>query len=200
MTVEPIANPRKTPRQARAEATVEAIEQAAARILVQGGIEALNTNRIAEVAGVSVGSLYQYFPNKTAIMGALIRRKRARLLDGLRAAVASDAPPNTHMRRLILAFIHHQTGWPQLAQALDRAEVFLPLDEETRRFEAEILSILLPPVTAFGPDDPALAARDIMALCRGMVEAALLRGETDAEAICARLLPAITGYLKASSA
>jgi AcrR family transcriptional regulator len=57
-------NPRKTPRQARARATFDAILEAAARILVNEGYDRLNTNRIAEIAGVSVGTLYQYFPTK----------------------------------------------------------------------------------------------------------------------------------------
>jgi AcrR family transcriptional regulator len=63
------AGPRKTPRQARARATVDAIVLAAAPILRSDGPEALNTNRIAEVAGVSIGSLYQYFPNKETRVG-----------------------------------------------------------------------------------------------------------------------------------
>jgi AcrR family transcriptional regulator len=65
-------NPRKQARQSRAGVTVEAIVEAAARILSTDGAPALTTNRIAEVAGVSVGSVYQYFPNKEAIVVALI--------------------------------------------------------------------------------------------------------------------------------
>jgi AcrR family transcriptional regulator len=62
---------RKTPRQARAQATVDSILFAAAHILATEGPERLTTNRIAEVAGVSIGSLYQYFPNKQVIVDAL---------------------------------------------------------------------------------------------------------------------------------
>ena len=58
----------------RAQATVDAILAAAAQILVKHGYEGTNTNRIAEAAGVSVGSLYQYFPNKESIVVALMER------------------------------------------------------------------------------------------------------------------------------
>jgi len=63
--------PRKAPRQARSRATVDAILDAAARVLVQRGYAATTTNAVAEVAGVSVGSLYQYFPNKDSLIAAL---------------------------------------------------------------------------------------------------------------------------------
>ncbi len=66
--------PRKLPKQARSKATVDAILTAAARILVRDGFDKASTNRIAEVAGVSIGSLYQYFPSKDAIVAALMQR------------------------------------------------------------------------------------------------------------------------------
>ena len=65
---------RKEPRQDRSRAMVDAILSAAARVLTRVGYDDATTNRIAEAAGVSVGSLYQYFPNKEAIVGALIER------------------------------------------------------------------------------------------------------------------------------
>jgi|SRR5665213_603504 len=66
--------PRKLPRQPRSEATVEAILQAAAQVFERHGYAAGTTNRIAERAGVSIGSVYQYFPNKDAILVALARQ------------------------------------------------------------------------------------------------------------------------------
>ena len=65
---------RKSPRQARSRETVEVLLEAATRVLVEAGFEGASTNRIARVAGVSVGSLYQYFPNKAAIVRMLIER------------------------------------------------------------------------------------------------------------------------------
>jgi AcrR family transcriptional regulator len=75
--------PRKHPRQERSEATVEAILQAAAQVFERHGYAAGTTNRIAERAGVSVGSLYQYFPNKDAILVALVRNHLAEAADVL---------------------------------------------------------------------------------------------------------------------
>jgi AcrR family transcriptional regulator len=63
---------RKTPRQARSRSTVEAILEAAGRVLRSEGYGAASTNRVARVAGFSVGSLYQYFDDKRAVIGALV--------------------------------------------------------------------------------------------------------------------------------
>ena len=76
MTPQLIVKMRKKPRQARAEATIAAIVEAAAQVLRKDGEEALTTAKIASRAGVSIGSLYQYFPNKEAILLALIRKER----------------------------------------------------------------------------------------------------------------------------
>lgn len=76
MTPQPIVKMRKKPTQARAAATIEAIVEAAAQVLQKEGEEALTTAKVAERAGVSIGSIYQYFPNKDAILLALIRRER----------------------------------------------------------------------------------------------------------------------------
>jgi AcrR family transcriptional regulator len=75
-----VVDPRKRPRQRRSEATVDAILEAAARILESDGLDALTTNAVADRAGVSVGSLYQYFPGKTALLAELIRRERGALV------------------------------------------------------------------------------------------------------------------------
>ncbi len=70
--------PRKHPKQERAAATVDAILQSTAYILIRDGWEGLNTNKIAKRAGVNIASLYQYFPNKQAIVVELQRRHIAR--------------------------------------------------------------------------------------------------------------------------
>lgn len=75
----PPADQRRSPRQSRSRATWEAIVEAAVQILERRGPEGLNTNRIAERAGVSVGSVYQYFPDKHAILAAAARREMEQL-------------------------------------------------------------------------------------------------------------------------
>lgn len=67
---------RRQPVQARAQRTLQAIVQAAAQILVKEGEAALTTNRIAERAGVSIGTLYQYFPDKQAVLRAMVDGQR----------------------------------------------------------------------------------------------------------------------------
>lgn len=68
------AEPRKRPRQRRSAETVDRILGAAARILDERGYAGTTTNHVAELAGVSIGSLYQYFPNKDALLVALAER------------------------------------------------------------------------------------------------------------------------------
>lgn len=82
----PDLEPRKLPRQERARVTFEALVEACAQLLARDGYAGLTTNAIAERAGVSVGTLYQFFPNKDAVLAALIRR---RLLDTLPAVKES---------------------------------------------------------------------------------------------------------------
>src|ERR1700691_4423949 len=65
---------RRRPRQRRAHQTVEAVLDAVSRVLKRDGVKAVTTNRVAEVAGVSIGSVYQYFPDKRAIFVALHQR------------------------------------------------------------------------------------------------------------------------------
>jgi AcrR family transcriptional regulator len=82
----PSGTMRKAPRQARSRATIDAMLDAAAHILGDRGWTGLTTNAVAEIAGVSIGSLYQYFPNKLALIEAVRRRHFDEVLAVLRAA------------------------------------------------------------------------------------------------------------------
>ncbi|MCE9574449.1 MAG: TetR/AcrR family transcriptional regulator [Deltaproteobacteria bacterium] len=84
----PKLTPRKAPRQDRAKATVEAIVIAAERLTRQGGIEAWTTNHVAELAGASIGSLYQYFPSKESLVVALYLHRREGYVERLAVALA----------------------------------------------------------------------------------------------------------------
>src|SRR6185437_8121020 len=88
----PLTNPRKEASQERSRATVDALVEATARILVREGFDKASTNRIAEVAGVSVGSLYQYFPSKEALVLAVIERHNREILQLVRAVLDEIAP------------------------------------------------------------------------------------------------------------
>ncbi len=80
--------PRKRPRQERSKATVDSILAATARVLVRDGFDGLTTNAVAVKAGVSIGSLYQYFPNKEAMVGALIEQHMEQMNYGVLAELA----------------------------------------------------------------------------------------------------------------
>lgn len=113
-------SPRKQPRQARSRATVEAILEATARVLVADGYEAATTNRIAEIAGVSVGSLYQYFPRKEALVAALVERHVREMLDLLGRALveAARVPIAVAAPRLVRAMIDAHRIDPELHRVL----------------------------------------------------------------------------------
>ncbi|QFG26477.1 TetR/AcrR family transcriptional regulator [Actinomadura sp. WMMB 499] len=112
--------PRKSPRQERSANTRERIVQAAARVFTDHGYAAGTTNRIAEEADLSIGSLYQYFPNKDAILLELTRRH---IQDGQRAVLAAlerGLPRSWNERVAVFvdaAFEAHQ-GDPRLHQVL----------------------------------------------------------------------------------
>ena len=128
-------NPRKRPRQARAAATFDAILEAAARILETNGFDAVNTNAVAELAGVSVGSLYQYFPTKESILAELVRFNRNILEEKVNVAVAEGTGKTLAetMDLLLKAAVSHQLERPELALALEHVESVLPLDKANRR-------------------------------------------------------------------
>jgi len=109
--------PRKRPSQARSRETVQAILEAAARIFAAHGYAAGTTNRIAEAAGVSVGSLYEYFPNKDALLVALME---AHVSEG--QALLEEAAEGVAGRRLRLRPAVRQLVGAMIAlHARDRA-------------------------------------------------------------------------------
>jgi AcrR family transcriptional regulator len=83
-----LVKPRKSASQKRSRATVDALVEATARILMREGFERASANRIAEVAGVSVGSLYQYFPTKEALVAAVIERHQQEVMETVRRELA----------------------------------------------------------------------------------------------------------------
>ena len=99
--------PRKSASQKRSQATVETLLDATARVLTREGYDRASTNRIAAVAGVSVGSLYQYFPNKEALVATLVARHNREMLQLLRDALEKVASLDlaTAMRELVRATV-----------------------------------------------------------------------------------------------
>ncbi len=111
---------RREPQQRRARETVEAVLDAVVRILKRGGVEAVTTNRVAEVAGVSIGSVYQYFPDKRAIFAALHERHIQEIDRLVEAKLMEHAasPLDTLMRAMIEAMIDAHMPDPELYELL----------------------------------------------------------------------------------
>lgn len=140
MTARRRVRPRKLPTQARAKATVEVIVEAAARILVRHGFEGMTTNRVAEKAGVSVGSLYQYFPNKESLVAELERRHHAELRaafeEALPQAMALDVAGAVSL--LIQSAIKVHTINPELHRVLSEEIPRIGPAPEFKAFEQEV--------------------------------------------------------------
>lgn len=192
------AEPRKRPTQARSRAAVAAMLEAAARIIETGGRAALTTNHVAERSGFSIGSLYQYFPSKEALLAELLRRERAMLMHDVRQASESTAGLALALEQCIVAALRHQFGRPALALALESMPSSLPMQEEDDVLRQALCGHMAALLARHGVHAPETAAADMVALCRGMIDAAALRGETDAAVLLPRLRRAVHGYLHAS--
>ncbi|TPJ99492.1 TetR/AcrR family transcriptional regulator [Mesorhizobium sp. B2-5-9] len=120
MVTKPLTNPRKDASQLRSRATVDALVEATARILIRDGFDKASTNRIAQEAGVSVGSLYQYYPGKEALVAAVIDRHNKEIMQVVRGAfeeVASE-PVERAVRRLVAVAIEAHRIDPKLHRVL----------------------------------------------------------------------------------
>ena len=113
--------PRKLPQQQRSRDTVDVILAATARVLVKEGFDRASTNRIAEAAGVSIGSLYQYFPSKEALVAALVERHIEDMSAALQAEMAavSEAPLATAVRRMVTLMMQAHAVDPELHRVLN---------------------------------------------------------------------------------
>jgi AcrR family transcriptional regulator len=103
---EPSSSLRRQPTQDRAQKTIETIFQATAQIVESEGEDALSTNKIATKAGFSIGTLYQYFPSKEAILLAMIARERRRVLDRLGEVLKDAEQKQATPRQIVNNLIH----------------------------------------------------------------------------------------------
>ncbi|MEV4781100.1 TetR/AcrR family transcriptional regulator [Burkholderia sp. LMU1-1-1.1] len=194
--------PRKAPRQRRSAHTVEALLEAAAQVLELRGLEGYNTNAVARRAGASVGTLYQYFPGKDALTLALLLREDRLFHE---AAAATVALPGFHaaLGAFIDVAVRQQLSRPNLARLLDEQEgrpEFRAALSGKYRFHDLLAEILSKPDAPARWQDPPLcrlAADDLLALMRGMTDAAGERGERDADDLARRIGAAVFGYLAA---
>lgn len=113
---------RKQPKQARSTELVTAILEAAVQVLAKEGAQRFTTARVAEKAGVSIGSLYQYFPNKAAILFRLQSDEWRQTADMLRGILEDDEkPPLERLRILVHAFVRSECDEAAMRVALNDA-------------------------------------------------------------------------------
>nr|WP_278265374.1 TetR/AcrR family transcriptional regulator [Nocardia sp. AG03] len=167
--------PRKQPKQRRAAETREWILTAAAQVFAEHGYGAGTTNRIAERAGVSIGSLYQYFPNKDAILRALMdghidagtRLLGERLADGLPDSL------DDILRLFVRATIDNHRDNPRLHRVLfeeaPRSPALLERLHDTEQFAVALVTHLLTDHPEVTVPDPHLSARIVVATVESLV-------------------------------
>jgi AcrR family transcriptional regulator len=188
---------RKTPGQSRSIETVNVILEAAARILEERGLAGYTTNAIAERAGVSIGSLYQYFPNKDALTVALIDREIGPLLKATEG-IGSGEGFREVVERVIHAAVTHQMQRPKLARMIDFEEARLPIGARKGKVTRLIHAALMNALEQEGApevESRSIAAYDLFAIIRGIVDAAGERRERDAVQLEERVKRAVFGYL-----
>ena len=164
MARKPAIKPRKHASQERSRATVAALVEATARILVSEGFDKASTNRIAEVAGVSVGSLYQYFPSKEALVAAVIERHNRDIMQVVQGALeeAVSLPVEEAVRRLVAMAIEAHRVDPKLhcvlAEQIPRTGRLENVDSANRAAHAAFRSYLESRRDELGVVDLGLAA------------------------------------------
>jgi AcrR family transcriptional regulator len=152
--------PRKKPRQGRSLATVDAILDATARVLCKTGYDRASTNRVALAAGVSVGSLYQYFPSKEALVAALAERHMTQMTAVVRSKLAevACAPFPVAVRTIIMAMFEAHAVDPALHKVLieqvpriGRLENLRKMESETQAMVAALLEARRSEIRARAP-------------------------------------------------
>lgn len=171
--------PRKRPRQRRSQETVEVLLEATTRVLKEEGYDRASTNRIARVAGVSVGSLYQYFPNKEALVMEVIKRhaeSQVALLSRMAVELA-DAPMAVAVRTYITAMIEAHMVDPELHRVLVQQAMHLGLEHLQQLDEAchtLVCAYLTRRRDEILPDDLDLAAYMVVTAVESLVHRAVL--------------------------
>ena len=165
--------PRKTPRQQRAWRTRERILAAAAHVFAEHGYAAGTTDRIAERAGLSIGSLYQYFPNKDAILVTLAGTHLDETADIVRAHLGQARPLHEWLPALTRALADLHGVSPRLHQVLfeqaPRPSELLARFHEAEAEATGLVATLLQDDPALTVPDPARAARYVVALIESLI-------------------------------
>jgi AcrR family transcriptional regulator len=202
-----LLEPRKTPVQARSAASVEAILKATIQVLTSVGKERLTTTRVASRAGVSIGTLYQYFPNKSALLQAALNRHLNEVTEAVEQ-VCQEQKANTlqHMATaLINGFLDAKMKDAKASAALysvssdvDGAKIAQQMGVRTNKAIVEMLSTAREPITK----DPQLVASMLQGAMVGVSRRLLESGSPGKQIAALRqeLIFFVCAYLEACSA
>ncbi len=174
-------SPRRAPRQSRSQATVTAILDATAHILIEHGFAAASTNAVAERAGVSVGSLYQYFPNKDALVSAVRTRHGEQMMAVILRALtkAIDATLLDALTGLIEATVEAHRVDADLHRVLEQQLGDMDMDEHhgeyVRVMEDRIVVLLTRHRDEVTAPDLKLAAFMLLHAAHGLIHAVVLQ-------------------------
>lgn len=194
--------PRREPRQARSRRQVNNMLDAAAHVFAEVGYDSATTNAIAERAGASIGSLYQFFPNKAAIFHALTMRYHAQMRDLVKEVVTVEAARLPLIRIIdstieaLYRFARVQPGFTQIViSARSSAELVAAenalIQESIQLFDA-LLAVRAP---SLGPDRRGLLAKVSVEAAHALLVLAIKTDQPDDEAVLQETKALLMAYL-----
>jgi AcrR family transcriptional regulator len=181
MARKPATNPRKSASQERSRLTVEALLEATARVLMKEGYDRASTNKIAAVAGVSIGSLYQYFPTKEALVAAVIDRHMQEMMQTVRDALVKVAtrPVDVAARELVSVMLDAHRVNPKLHRVLAEQTPRTGRLENIETMEREAYGLVRGYIEAHRDEldvaDPDVAAFVCVTAVEALTHAAVVR-------------------------
>ena len=197
---------RKTPTQARARATIEAIFEATARIIERDGLAALSTNLIAERTGISIGTLYEYFPNKDAILIAMARRRLAEDERSVRQAIseAKAGGGASLARTAIRVMVSLHADRPKVRRAIMAVHLANGFGGEHARPVQDIAAMIAERNARLLGEEPSLSGASLFVVTRAVVgviraafeERSRLPGTAELEEELVRLVEAYMSTLR----
>jgi AcrR family transcriptional regulator len=198
--------PRKTPTQARSAATVDAIFEATIQVLLADGGQRLTTTRVAERAGVSVGTMYQYFPNKQALLYAVVHQHLSEFVGAFEAACLKHRNESiaAMTQGMVNAFLDIKIRDPDATRALYKIASELDTDElkfgTARGLQAACVAMLASATDATFDDLPDIAFTLLTAM-NGTTRAVFEFGAQPrmVQVLRIQLLAMCRGYLQVSA-
>lgn len=195
--------PRKQPSQGRSKVTVTAIFEAATRIFVEQGYGKMTTNAVAELAGVSIGSLYQYFPNKEALICAVYERHHARMRESIAGEMNKplDVANFAALVHLVEAIAKAHLVDPELHAKFESLRFEEPFSEILREkdlggMQSRLELLLRENKKRYAIEDEALSAKILVSAVHSLVH--VFAGHTaDYKKASAEIARMLFGYINA---